>query len=624
MFIAKCECPGRIEWCLALAALASFCMIGVAPDANAQSDRAMQLIGELRDRNPNKRSKAESALAKMGSSATEPLIAALKDPDPATRRAVASVLGKIGDPRVVEPLIGVLKDPTSGAQVAAAVALGATSDARAVEPLIAALKDPDRGLRGGAAVALGKIREPRAIDSLIGALKDAEAAVRGGAVQALSDIGETATEPLITALRDPDPHVRQGTARALGYIRSPRAVSVLIGAWAAGDPDVIAGASPFFIARGEPGSEDTLIRALNTNGDPLTAMCFLNAGNQKLAEAARQWGTARGAQSLTISIAPGGSVAFAQWGSARSDIEAKVAQTQTQTAMPSPQAEAPSASTPVPEPREASSSGKSVKPLTNDDIKQMAAGGLNDDTIALAIKTRTCDFDTSVAALIDLKKAGVSERIIELMVGAPRPAPRNTDIPPGAPPTEQPARAIATDRPTVQTAGVNGEEISLVLIDMDSKKPVSAARIALAPAKERKYQKDQGIDEDSFTIDTSLTGLSDEHGEVHIQNVHPGEYVVIQILSGNARPELEGRVVTWGRTPANAQFHLSLGAALVSHGAVAIVDGALVVTNGYMEVDGLGIRTTATGRLLTVSVPGRGSAPIRIEIPNPAKSTPAR
>jgi hypothetical protein len=167
-------------------------------------------------------------------------------------------------------------------------------------------------------------------------------------------------------------------------------------------------------------------------------------------------------------------------------------------------------------------------------------------------------------------------------------------------------------------------DLSIVLIDMDSKKPVPGARITLAPKKERKYQKDEGIDEDECVIDTSLTGLSDERGEVHIQNVDPGEYVVIQILSENTKPQLNGKVVTWGRNPTNAQFQLSLGPALVSHGTLAIVDGALVVTDGYMEADGLAIRTTPTGRLLTVSVPISGRAPIRIEIPNPAKRTPAK
>jgi hypothetical protein len=54
---------------------------------------------------------------------------------------------------------------------------------------------------------------------------------------------------------------------------------------------------------------------------------------------------------------------------------------------------------------------------------------------------------------------------------------------------------------------------------------------------------------------------------------------------------------------------------------MTIVDGALVIANAYMEADGLGFRTTATGRLLTVSVPSSGRAPIRIEIPNPAKTT---
>jgi hypothetical protein len=42
-------------------------------------------------------------------------------------------------------------------------------------------------------------------------------------------------------------------------------------------------------------------------------------------------------------------------------------------------------------------------------------------------------------------------------------------------------------------------------------------------------------------VDTSLTGLSHERGEVHIQNVDPGEYAVIQILSENTKPELKGK-----------------------------------------------------------------------------------
>jgi len=180
---------------------------------------------------------------------------------------------------------------------------------------------------------------------------------------------------------------------------------------------------------------------------------------------------------------------------------------------------------------------------------------------------------------------------------------------------------------TVFTACTHGNavrDVSLLLIDMDSRKPVSAARIALAPTGGTKHQKDEGVDEDECTINTSLTGLSNERGEVQIRNVHPGEYVLIQIMSEHTRPDLGGKVVTWGRNPQNAQFQLSLGPAFVTHGSLVILNGAMTISNGYMEADGLAIRTTATGRLLSLSVPGSGGAPIRMEIPNPATSVTAK
>jgi hypothetical protein len=52
---------------------------------------------------------------------------------------------------------------------------------------------------------------------------------------------------------------------------------------------VIAGADEFFILRGEPGSEDALIEALNKSGDDNMAEDFLNSGNQKLHDAAMAW-----------------------------------------------------------------------------------------------------------------------------------------------------------------------------------------------------------------------------------------------------------------------------------------------------------------------------------------------
>jgi HEAT repeat protein len=324
--------------------LASFCLLGVVVDGNAQSDRARQLIGDLQAKKPQTRTKAENALVKMGEEAliaalkdsdpgvrqavipvlekindprvVEPVIGALKDSDPGVRRAVVRVLGKINDARVVEPLIDALKDPDAGVRGSAAFTLGNIRDPRAVEPLMAGLKDSDPYFRGSAAVALGKIKDSRAVEPLIAALKDPDAGAREGAVEALGEIGEPATGPLITALKDTDPHLRQNAARALGHVKSPGAASALMAAWNASDLEVIAGASSFFIERGEPGSEDTLIQALKAHGDPWTAMLFNNSGNAKLEAAGREWATAN-SQRFAVTVPGGGTVRFVRWGSAR-------------------------------------------------------------------------------------------------------------------------------------------------------------------------------------------------------------------------------------------------------------------------------------------------------------------
>jgi hypothetical protein len=56
------------------------------------------------------------------------------------------------------------------------------------------------------------------------------------------------------------------------------------------------------------------------------------------------------------------------------------------------------------------------KPLTNDDIVTMVQAGIPQDVVIEKIKTAKTAFDTSTAALVALKKAGVGGDIIRLMV----------------------------------------------------------------------------------------------------------------------------------------------------------------------------------------------------------------
>ena len=169
-------------------------------------------------------------------------------------------------------------------------------------------------------------------------------------------------------------------------------------------------------------------------------------------------------------------------------------------------------------------------------------------------------------------------------------------------------------------------EFFAVLIDTESKKPVPSARVILAPKKEGKPE---------CTIDTSLTAVSNNSGEVRIPNVGPGEYVVFYNLSGSLKPELKRKVVIYGG-PHDPRYHSALAESVcpcivTKGGSLVIFDGGPSIANGGFESkEELDIRmtTTAEGALQTVRVPGAGSAPIKIEIitglprPSPPQGTP--
>lgn len=58
------------------------------------------------------------------------------------------------------------------------------------------------------------------------------------------------------------------------------------------------------------------------------------------------------------------------------------------------------------------------KPLTNTDVVDMVHAGLADSTIVLAIKNSGTNFDTSPQGLIELKKSGVTQTVMDAMLGA--------------------------------------------------------------------------------------------------------------------------------------------------------------------------------------------------------------
>src|SRR4029453_570910 len=84
--------------------------------------------------------------------------------------------------------------------------------------------------------------------------------------------------------------------------------------------------------------------------------------------------------------------------------------------------------------------------LTNESIVAMLKGGLSEAVVLARIRSGPANFDTSTNSLLALKKAGVSDKVIEAMVSAPKsapaaaaaPAPAPAAAPAGAPPAGVP------------------------------------------------------------------------------------------------------------------------------------------------------------------------------------------
>ena len=269
----------QVGWLCVVEILRCFCLFWLLPSVYGKADNVDQLITQLRDGSPKVREKAADALERLK------------------------------DPRAVDPLIAALKDDDTPVRQIASMALGILKDRRAVEPLITAMGDTDPLVRSHSAYALGEIKDPRAVGPLIAALNDTEdwshypifrgdmgysdMGVRRSAARALGNIGSPAIEPLIAALKDPNHDVRNLATMALGTTetRDPRAISALLEAFRIRNTTVITGAGAyiFFIKRGESGSEDALIQALNVSGNWEMAKAFLNCGNPKLEDAGRRW-----------------------------------------------------------------------------------------------------------------------------------------------------------------------------------------------------------------------------------------------------------------------------------------------------------------------------------------------
>lgn len=226
----------------------------------------------------------------LGPIALEPLMARLRDKD--IGEAAGGGLVKIGAP-AVDPLLATLNDPDPALRVRVAGLLGSIKDPRAVPALIAALKDKDLDVCKSAAAALGLIRDPRGDPPLI-------------AILAVPFVADPDMDPNLIA---GEQNLRAAAAASLGEINDPQAVSYLLAALHGHNDDVIAEAYEFYLRRGDPGTEDALIEALDKAGDRSMAEEFINSGNQKLHDAGADWAVTN---NFEIDYEPGSS--GAAWG----------------------------------------------------------------------------------------------------------------------------------------------------------------------------------------------------------------------------------------------------------------------------------------------------------------------
>jgi HEAT repeat protein len=116
-------------------------LIDTLNDTNPLEESWTVSEGHLKSRKTAAAEEAVARLAKIGTPAVEPLIAALSDNRVNVRVNAATALGRISDLRTIEPLIKALEDDSWFVRQKAAWALGELKDKRATDPLIVCLRE---------------------------------------------------------------------------------------------------------------------------------------------------------------------------------------------------------------------------------------------------------------------------------------------------------------------------------------------------------------------------------------------------------------------------------------------------------------------------------------------------
>jgi len=109
------------------------------------------------------------------------------------------------------------------------------------------------------------------------------------------------------------------------------------------------------------------------------------------------------------------------------------------------------------------SSAVAQEVLTNDSVISMVKGGLGEAVVLARIRSSPANFDTSTNSLLALKKAGVSDKVIEAMVSAPR-----SGAAAAAPTLAAPSAAASAPSPSVSAAARNSAGGAAATLPRDS------------------------------------------------------------------------------------------------------------------------------------------------------------
>ena len=244
------------------------------------------LIQNLSSDNDEIRANAENALIRIGEPAIEPLIEILKDKENPARASAAKILGKIGDGSAIKPLIDCLTEPGKFITV----------DKKTEELLIEVFGDiPDEVPEMPEAPKMGEMVE------VTEEMPDNE-----------TDISETTTNTGIssdTSSNNQHPVFAEVVYALSLLCKDSENEKIIADEINKIDIAFVLAVYPYLIKIGASGTEDMLIEALNVYGFSMMAEDFINSGNEKLEEAAREWAK-RNDYALFVTIPGSG-----DWGS---------------------------------------------------------------------------------------------------------------------------------------------------------------------------------------------------------------------------------------------------------------------------------------------------------------------